>query len=314
MVECRICGETFKDDTALHRHLRSHKVLVVDYYHAHFPRKDLLTGDLIKYKNKDQYFTDNFNSRPNMKKWLDEVSEEEAKNYCHQYIQKRIRKKGMTSALSEVEARSLMCPPIPYFHKVFGDYYHYVSKNFNLKHKYTKYPDDASLKIKVNKFLENMYSICIDTREQKPLKFNLPTEIKTLSYGDYCSNKADQDKIYIERKSITDFIGTMSGGYERFTKEVERARADGCQLIVVVEENLTNCLSFNFLPYVSKKIKASPEYIFHNVRQLTQDYDNLHFLFVKGRPEASRIIEKILLYSSRFKGVDLQLAYDLKLL
>tara|TARA_B100000959_G_scaffold285084_1_gene358636 strand:- start:1145 stop:2095 length:951 start_codon:yes stop_codon:yes gene_type:complete len=316
MVECKVCKEKFKDDPSLHRHLRAHKVLVVDYYHAYFPRKDFLTGDLIKFKNKDQYFTDDFNSRPNMKKWLDTISEEEAKNYCHTYIQKRIRKKGMTYALCEVEARSLMCPPIPYFQKVFEDYYHYVGTNFKLKHKYTKWPDDKSLKIKNVKsgFLKNMYSICIDTREQKPLKFNLPVEVKTLSFGDYCSNQADKDKVYIERKSITDFIGTMSGGYERFTKEVERAKADGSDLIVVVEESLTSCLSFNFLPYVSKKIKATPEYIFHNVRQLIQEYDNLHFLFVKGRPESSRVIEKILLYSSRFKGVDLQLAYDLKLL
>ena len=43
---------------------------------------------------------------------------------------------------------------------------------------------------------------------------------------------------YIERKSITDFIGTMSGGYERFKREVERAREQDAKLIVLVEESL----------------------------------------------------------------------------
>jgi ERCC4-type nuclease len=138
-------------------------------------------------------------------------------------------------------------------------------------------------------------------------------EIQTLKYGDYClSNSKMSFNTYIERKSITDFIGTMSGGYDRFKREVERASEDGAKLVVLVEDSLPNCLNFKFLPYVSKKIKASPEFIFHNVRQLIQDYENLHFLFVKGRPEASRVIQKLFLHASKYHKVDLQLAYDLR--
>ena len=117
---------------------------------------------------------------------------------------------------------------------------------------------------------------------------------------------------YIERKSITDFIGTMSGGYEWFKREVERAAEDEANLIDLVEENLNNCLGFKFLPYVSKKIKATPEFIFHNVRELTQSYNNLHFLFVKGRLEASRVTEKLFLHGGKYNKIDLQLAYDLR--
>ena len=106
----------------------------------------------------------------------------------------------------------------------------------------------------------------------------------------------------------------MSGGYERFKKEVERSEEAGAKLIVLVEESLSNCLSFNFLPYVSKKIKASPEFIFHNVRDLLQTYENLHFLFVKGRTEATRVTEKLFLNGAAYHKVDLQLAYDLKML
>ena len=63
---------------------------------------------------------------------------------------------------------------------------------------------------------------------------------------------------------------------------------------------------------MSKKIKASPEFIFHNVRELMQTYENLHFLFVKGRVEAVRVIEKLFLKGKDYHKVDLQLAYDLR--
>lgn len=315
MVECKKCGKFFDNDVALHRHLRSHKILVVDYYHAYFPRNDLYTGDLIKFKNKNQYFSEDFNNRTNMKNWFKKASEEEAKSYCHEYLKKRIENKNLVYTPSEVEVRSIMCPPIPFLQKSFGNYYEYVSENFNLKNKYTTYPDESlsNEEVVASSFTKKLNKIYIDTREQKPLKFNFPIEIQTLKFGDYCySNAASSMNTYIERKSITDFIGTMSGGYERFKREVERAREQDAKLIVLVEESMSNCLAFNYLPYVSKKIKASPEFIFHNVRELMQTYENLHFLFVKGRVEAVRVIEKLFLKGKDYHKVDLQLAYDLR--
>jgi len=315
MVECKICNDFFKNDTALHRHLRAHKVLVVDYYHAHFPRKDLHTGDLIKFKNKNQYFSEDFNDRRSMKKWFESSTPEETKKYCHGYLQKRIKEKELNYSLCEVEARSLMCPPIPFLENAFGDYYGYCKENFSLKNKYTKYPEKIVFPkdIGTGSINYKLYEIYIDTREQKPLKFNFPTQVQTLKFGDYCfSNSKLSMNTYIERKSITDFIGTLSGGYERFTKEIERAKEENAKLVVIVEENMNNCLNFKFLPYVSKKIRATPEFIFHNVRALLQEHDNLHFLFVKGRAESSRVIERLFLFASQYNEIDLQLAYDLR--
>lgn len=77
---------------------------------------------------------------------------------------------------------------------------------------------------------------------------------------------------------------------------------------------MQNALSFQYLPHISKKIKATPEFIFHNVRSLIQDYNNLQFLFVDGREEIKRTIEAILASKCFYKKVDLQLAYDLKIL
>ena len=316
MVKCKMCSNEFENDVSLHRHLRSHKTLVVDYYHAYFPRKDLHTGDLIKFKNKHQYFSEDFNSRPTMRKWFESASPAKTKKYCHEYLSKRIEEKGITYTPCEVEVRSLMCPPVPFLHKSFGNYYDYCSNELKLKNKYTKYPEeitDLPENVNPDSLTVKMYDIYVDTREQKPLKFNFQTQVQTLKYGDYCfSNSKMSANTYIERKSITDFIGTMSGGYERFKREVERAAEDDARLVVLVEENLANCLNFKFLPYVSKKIKATPEFIFHNVRELAQSYDNLHFLFVKGRIDASRVTEKLFLHGGRYTKVDLQLAYDLR--
>ena len=315
MVECKICGKFFDNDTALHRHLRVHKTLVVDYYHSYYPRRDLYTGDLIKFKNKNQYFSEDFNSRPSMRKWFESAKPEETKKYCHNYISKRKSEKGIEYTPCEVEVRSLMCPPVPFLHKSFGNYYEYCANDLKLKNKYTRYPEDINLPedVKADSLETKMYDIYVDTREQKPLKFNFNTQIQTLKYGDYAFSSAKKSaSTYIERKSITDFIGTMSGGFERFKREVQRAKEDDSKLIVLVEESLNNCLSFKYLPYVSKKIKATPEFIFHNVRELIQSYDNLHFLFVKGRVEATRVIEKLFLHGGKYHMVDLQLAYDLR--
>ena len=73
-------------------------------------------------------------------------------------------------------------------------------------------------------------------------------------------------------------------------------------------------MAFDKLPYVSKKIQATPEYIFRNVRDIYQDYNNIQFLFVDGRQEAVRVMKKIFFSGCVYKKYDLQLAYDLKFL
>ena len=54
MVKCKICEKEFTKDKGLHLHLKAHKISVKDYYHNHYPRYDLHTKKLIKFKNKDK--------------------------------------------------------------------------------------------------------------------------------------------------------------------------------------------------------------------------------------------------------------------
>jgi hypothetical protein len=241
-----------------------------------------------------------------MKKWLKEQTVDAQKDYLKKFLSQRKEKHNLNYAPTEVELRSITSPPLPYYHSLFIDYYKLCS-DMGFKNKY-EYPKEA-LKYKI----KDGFSIYIDTREQMPLVIDYPTEVKGLKFGDYAINDPD-NKCYIERKSISDFIGTMSGGYERFCREIERSIAAEANLIVLIERPLQECLSFQHLNYVSKKIKVTPEFIFFNVRELIQKYTNVQFLFVDGREECVRVMKRIFFSDKQYKKYDLQLMYDLKLL
>jgi hypothetical protein len=306
MVKCKICNVEFETDKSFHGHLKSHQLRMVEYYQTHEPRYDLLTGELINFKNKDYYFSNDFNNKISMKKWLKLQDLAVQKEYLKKLLSQRKEKHNLTYAPTEVELRSITSPPIPYYHSLFSDYYSLCSE-MGFKNKY-EYPKEE-LKYKI----KDGFSIYIDTREQMPLVIDYPTEVKGLKFGDYAINDPE-NKCYIERKSISDFIGTMSGGYERFCREIERSIAAEANLIVLVERPLQECLSFQYLNYVSKKIKVTPEFIFFNVRELIQKYSNVQFLFVDGREECVRIMKKVFFSNGEYKKYDLQLMYDLKLL
>ena len=93
--------------------------------------------------------------------------------------------------------------------------------------------------------------ILIDTREQKPLVFNhkLITEVKRikLDVGDYAVEFEDGHRppIYFERKSKGDLWGTLTKGYERFRKELGRAKDSNIDLLFILEGSYTS-LSKNY--------------------------------------------------------------------
>jgi len=309
-VICKVDGKEFKDDKALHMALKGYGLNKVKYYQKYFERRDLLTNELINFKTKEQYLNSDFNDKNNMKKWLKAQTPEKAQEYCKELLIKRKEVKNLTYSPTQVELRTIMAPSIIFYNTIFKDYYDMCS-SVNLENKFI-HPNLVEDHFK-NK-LTNKDIIYVDTREQSWLKFDIPFEIKTLEFGDYaCSN--DNCGCFIERKSLSDFISTLSvKNFDRFKNEIEKAKKNNSYIIVMVEEKLTSALSFQYLPHISKKIKATPEYIFHNTRELLQTYDNLQFLFVDGRGEMTRIIESIFASNCFYKKIDLQLAYDMKLL
>lgn len=88
-----------------------------------------------------------------------------------------------------------------------------------------------------------MFEITIDTREQTPWSFD-PTLVRssrgTVPTGDYCV--AGDRGFAVERKSLNDFLGTISTGWDRFQREIFRAREAGFHLPVIVEARFSDVL------------------------------------------------------------------------
>ena len=308
--KCKVCGQEFETERKLHSHLKKHDLRVAAYYQKYYPRYDLYDGKIIKFKSKDYYFNTEFNTRTNQLKWLDSLPKEEAESYLKKLLIDRKEKKNLIYSPCQVELRSTSIPSIISYEKKIGNYYKFC-ESIGFQNKYESI-DNIAVGSSPSK--DKNIKVYVDTREQLPLKFNIPTESKGLKFGDYAlSDKSLTCNCYIERKSLADFISTISvQNYDRFCREIERAAENEANLIIVVEESLTNALSFPFLPHISKKIRVTPEFIFHQVRDMIQKYDHIQFLFVKGRKESVRVIEKIFFSNCIYKKIDLQLAYDKK--
>ena len=312
MVKCAACNKEFETDRKLHSHLKAHKMRMVEYYQTHFPRRDKYDGKIIKFKNKEQYFEADFNSRTNLRMWLKNSPTEQAQKYCKDILVKRKEKKELIYTPCQAELRSLIFPPIQYYNEIFGDYYKLCAK-LGFKNKHQSFNE-----VKTNSELQKSeHEILIDTREQRPLKFKRNVKLIKLDYGDYAFSSPEAScKAFVERKAVGDFLATISGGYERFLREIQRSVDDDASLIIIIEQKLSNTLYFNHQRKkhggrVYSKVKATPEFIFHRVRNLSQKFPTIQFLFVDGKKESARVIEKIFTCECAYKKTDLQLAYDM---
>lgn len=296
---CLECKKFCKNEGVLHRHLKAHKMSQEDYYCKHFPRYDKLDNSRIHFKNKDWYFSNDFNTPTNLHDWLERVSKVDAQKYIRELLLKRKEKKGMLYTPCQVELKSLTLPPISHMDRLFGSYYSECN-SLGFINKFTKTEFSG-----IWKSFGPEHKIICDSREQLPLAFE---EIKTihqkLDFGDYKLNDDEfAQKICIERKSINDFYGTMASGEERFEQEIKRAQNAGFYLIVLVEEPMEKLYEN---PYRINK----PEYALHQMRTLIQKYPMIQFVFVYDRREASEIILKIFQSDGQVKNLDIQNMYD----
>jgi len=84
------------------------------------------------------------------------------------------------------------------------------------------------------------FVIIADTREQHPYEFPCATNRKALAAGDY-SVEGLEDRIAVERKSLSDFVHTVIHDHERFGRELSLlSRYDAA--CVVVEADLDTVL------------------------------------------------------------------------
>ena len=313
MDKCLECSREFGSEIELHRHLRSHKIKIADYYFKHFPRFDKFDKTPIDFKNKEFYFGHDFNNRSNFRRWFLKQANPTLRNYCIDFLLRRKGEKKIIYAPCQVELRSLQCPSILGFNRIFSDsdYYKVVSGlGFLVQYEspHLAYPEELDYNPKDG-------IIWIDTREQRPLNFTIPSQLAALPVGDYAFGvESSKSEIVVERKSVDDFINSFGADFERIHKEFIRGTSIGKYIIVVIECDLKYVLTFNFLPNTSYKMKVTPEFVFHNVRVCCQEFPNVQFLFVKNRTEASRIIQKVLVSKDNLVKFDLQLMHDMDLL
>lgn len=303
-MDCKICNKEFVTQKGLHSHLsKTHKVAQEDYYPDKFGRVDLFDGSLISYKNFNQYFSSDFNSRENFVQWYLQNPTQDKIYYCIEALCKRLKDKETNLLPSQVELKSLFIPTISGFHFLFKG-----SKVFNniLDKKSIRSRFDYSSDPIVG--LLGGFTIFEDTREQRPLQLKVPTKKMKLSVGDYTISQPYFSDVFIERKSLDDLVGTLSSGLERFENEIQRAKKLGGYLVVLVESFFNDC--YNYVAKTRFAQRVTGSFILHKIRYFMSNYDNIQFIFGGTREDSADILVKILKMGQQAKYFDLEFLKD----
>lgn len=311
--KCKICG--IENPEPKH-YYSQHRITEANYHLQYYPRINLLTNKPVPFKNRDSYFLNDFSDKKELKTWLTSQTLEKQKEYCKELLIRRKTIKNLIYSPCQIELSSIMIPKMQYLDKLFKDNsgYYKICEELGFINKFRNIDENTKI-LEGNIFKDTeKYFIWRDTREQNPLNLDYPIQATNLSYGDYALCDSKLNNIFIDRKSLCDGISTLSSGYERFCKEIERCEKDGNYLIMLIEEKLSNLLSFNHLPWVSKKIKADSTFIMHRARELCQKYKNFQIICIDGRKEASRVVKKLLFSAGVFKDLDCMWAYETSLL
>lgn len=298
-LKCKVCGNDFNYFIDLKDHLRNyHKLSAKTYFESNYRRIDRLNGEKLEYKTFDQYITCDFKDKKNYKNWLKTLSKEECADYFKHKLLQYCDLKNLEYSPSQVECQTINCLiPVSSMEGFSGLTYNEICESINLKTRFNyEIPDDISF--------VDIPQIIVDTREQKPFKFEKYALIESkLEYGDYSLHP--EKALAVERKSLADLYGTLSGGFERFEREILKAKKMNGYIVVVVESTLNSML------YQKQKFsKASGEFIAHNMRKLLRTYDNLQFVFCDGREEARNKTLHILAMDTEAFGIDLQYYFD----
>lgn len=302
--ECQICHESFSTEKGLHIHLKKHKMDLATYYTTFYPRKNLLTGNPLPFKNKEDYFARDFSTRSQLLKWCMSQPKEKTKKYALQKLKERIDKKNLKFAPNHLELKIAQLPDIDVYKYAF-DSYNAACENLNIKPLYNQSITEDFF-CEDEKFED--LKIFIDTREQKPLVFNNSEELK-LDFGDYTVGGEDYNYTYVDRKAESDFKGTLSGGFERFKRELQRVKDFDSYLFVVIESNLNKLYQNNRFGAHQSNLK----FVYHNMRVLSHEFaGHCQFVFTGSRTNSQSIIPKILTLGKRLWNVDLQYYIDKK--
>ena len=307
MIECKECGKAFKTERALHCHIKEHDMYMADYYTKHYPRLNKLTGEPMPFKDKESYFLKDFSSYSQLNQWCKKEDPTIVSAYIIQKLKDRIESKNLNRGPGHLELRINGLPSLENYISCFGSYSTACEKAGVKPLFFKRLPRD---------FMNCETSgikIFVDTREQQPLSFE-NSEVMALDTGDYTAAGDFYDRTYIDRKSASDFISTLSlRNLDRFKAELGRISNMDSYLFVVVESSLE---------YIEKYLKSakrnkfgphktSSRFIYHNMRELMHEFsDRCQFVFTGGRDQSEFLIPKILFFGSILWNVDIQYYID----
>ena len=135
--------------------------------------------------------------------------------------------------------------------------------------------------------------ITIDTREQRPWSW-LPSEamisVETLRTGDYAIT--GDDGFAIERKSLDDFLGTISSGWARFERELWRMAGWPARVVIIEADLASVYWTPDGIAPDHRHQMLTPKFIAKRIAELTMR--NVSVLFAGDDERASRLALAIL--------------------
>lgn len=293
MSICKICNKEFTD-RGLHNHIiKAHEIPVSSYYERYYPRYDKMTGKPMSYTGED-YFEKDFDTIDTMNSWLLMAHKEEAKKFLKQLLLKRIKDKDLIYAPSCTEINTTKTlPSYKVFQHFFGCYRN-VCEEIGVKPLLQELESGETFKRPTE-------AILIDTREQQPLYFK-NSRCQKLAFGDYTLAGNDYKYIYVDRKSSSDFKSTVTQGFDRFIREIERVKEAGCYLYVVVESSIYTIEQENiFCPH-----QSNLDYVWSNMRKIQHLFPGtVQFIFSGNRENSQKYIP-YLLFNESLKNKDIQ--------
>jgi hypothetical protein len=298
---CKACSQSFSSEKSMHAHLKSHKIILAEYYTKYYPRYNLFTKEPLPFKNKDDYFNRDFSTYEQLISWCEKTEPSAVKEYIINLLRKRVAAKSLEFAPSHIELMINQMPTIDIFQKHYGSYTDACGA-IGIKPMFgERLPESFKQKI------DPQMKIFVDTREQQPLTFP-NSELMKLEFGDYAVGGADYDYTYVDRKGEQDFKSTLSkNNLERFEYELQRTKDFDSYLFVAVESDLSQIESNNR----RGAHKSNLKYVYHNMRVLNHKFSsNCQFIFTGSRERSEEFIPKLLKLGKKLWNVDLQYYID----
>lgn len=296
-MECKVCKGVYDSSNKFHRHLKKCCGLSkAEYYEKFYPRFDLWDNSKIPFKNEAQYKSTFFKSKTNAISWFKSKNTNEfSKGEALQVLRSYFLSKQFSKAPSQSELRCKKIPSIIGI-ETFGVSYADFCKDLGLDYCF------ANEGVNDVKHVE----ILTDTREQLPL---FTDRIEKLEVGDYTTH-LNFSGVFIERKSLNDFIGTFTRkeNYERFQRELERVQELGFYLIVLCEVSFDEVFEWtnNFGG------KSSGYSALVKMCDFMQSFDCCQFVFPRKDSNLKELVKILLGVGDSVKTNDLQLMIDLK--